>query len=123
VYIIYINTVPNLAPLNLTVSPESSTSIRLRWELPPFEGRNGIIRGFQITVVNNGSVMSFTTASDTNELLVEDLIKFTTYLCSVLSFTTVGNGPSTQLMTATTFQDGMFHTDVILLSTSFIFVP
>ena len=55
-----------------------------------------------------GAIKQFnvsTTTSD-NELLIEDLAPFTTYTCTVLAFTAVGNGPVSQFMDITTLEDG-----------------
>ena len=41
-----------------------------------------------------------------HEVLVNNLLQFTTYTCSILAFTAIGNGPTSQTVTLTTLEDG-----------------
>ncbi|PSN38934.1 hypothetical protein C0J52_08943 [Blattella germanica] len=40
--------VPSEPPQNVTLEASSSTSVTVRWEAPPHEGRNGIITGYKL---------------------------------------------------------------------------
>lgn len=46
--IILIFPVPDSSPLDIRCSAQSSQSIRIRWEPPPLENRNGIIQGYKV---------------------------------------------------------------------------
>ncbi len=99
---------PNDAPQNFTVQVETPTSISLRWDPPPPESRNGQILGFSISLANTeeGSVMRIAAQSNEYEITIQNLVPYTTYACSILAFTSVGNGPASLPAVVTTFESG-----------------
>ncbi len=100
--------VPSDVPQNFTVQIISSTTLLLNWLPPPPESRNGQILGFTITITQDGdgSTMIIPVVNNEHEVLVNNLLQFTTYTCSILAFTAIGNGPTSQTVTLTTLEDG-----------------
>ena len=87
------------------VVADSPRSLRLTWEPPLDENRNGIITEYTAFVtVDGGTAMELTTAN--TSLVVGNLRPFTTYSCSVAASTRVGQGPLTGTMLVTTPEDG-----------------
>ena len=100
--------VPNDAPQNFTILVATPTSIFLRWDSPPPESRNGLILGFSITLTNDydESVITYMAQSNEYEVTIENLVPYTTYVCTILAFTAIGNGPSSQSVMVTTSESG-----------------
>ncbi len=100
--------VPNDAPQNFTILVATPTSIFLRWDSPPPESRNGLILGFSITLTNDDdeSVITYMAQSNEYEVTIENLVPYTTYVCTILAFTAIGNGPSSQSVMVTTSESG-----------------
>ncbi len=97
--------VPSGPPTNFTLSPLSSTSVQLSWDLPLPEYRNGIVRQYIIHVqLPVGEILSYATSS--NSYAVSGLRPYTTYFFSVAAVT-VGEGPTTERIVAQTITDGM----------------
>lgn len=85
---------------------ETPRSIKLTWDPPLMQNRNGIIVNYTIfiTVDDTTTVEIMTTATDT---IITDQIKpFTIYTCSVAANTRVGRGPQTAPQYITTPEDG-----------------
>jgi hypothetical protein len=97
--------VPSGPPTNFTLSPLSSTSVQLSWDLPLPEYRNGIVRQYIIHVqLPVGEILSYATSS--NSYAISGLRPYTTYFFSVAAVT-VGEGPTTERIVAQTVTDGM----------------
>ena len=71
--------------------PQGPQVLQLSWILLPSQNRNGIIRGYSITVSGNG--MRKEHISTTTSLTVSSLHPFYVYQCSVAAFTNAGTGP------------------------------
>ena len=84
----------------------TSTSIKVSWQLPPEDSRNGIITGFKLFYKKKKQAGSLQTM-----LLIEDekartenitgLDKYTIYEFQVLAFTSAGDGPRSSLVNRT----------------------
>ena len=98
--------VPSLAPFNLTVASQTSTSILASWLLPPVDSRNGIIIGFKLFYKRKGFAESENTelvqGGTTLRKTITGLLKYTEYEVQVLAFTSVGDGPKTPVKTVRT---------------------
>ena len=94
----------------MSLTAKTSTSIEASWQLPPAEGRNGIITGFKLCYKENGSSDSFThitiSSGSTLNKVVTGLDEYTEYEFQVLAFTAVGDGPKSSTKTERTKQDG-----------------
>ena len=97
---------PSAAPVDLIVVTMSSTSLTLRWALPPEENRNGIISGYSINVTSNATGDMTILSTTANTFSVTSLSPYTTYLCSVAALTSVGLGPYTIPLTVRTDEEG-----------------
>ena len=97
--------VPTAAPENLTGSATSSMSIFLSWSSPPSELLNGILRGYQIYVVEEQTSRNFTVHSSDDQYILFSLHPHYTYVFSVAA-TTVGSGSFSKNITVDTQQDG-----------------
>ena len=88
----------------------NSTAVEVQWNLPLFNLRNGVIRGFKIFVEDVASgVVSVIDVPDgqADEYIVGDLEAGTTYAFSVLAYTSVGSdGPRSVSLSFTTFSEG-----------------
>ena len=100
--------VPSGSPQNLVVTAMSSRSLRLTWEPPFEENRNGIITGYTISITNEDGVAMEITATNTSAV-VTNLRPFTTYTSSITASTSVGEGPPTATVSRTTPEDGELH--------------
>ena len=104
-YYFYPPAVPSGSPTNFSVAILSSTSVRLSWQPPQAEERNGIIRQYIIRVEpSTGEAYSITTATDSS-FVVSSLRPFTSYRFSVAAIT-IGEGPHTQQIQVQTNSDG-----------------
>ena len=97
--------VPSGSPQNLVVVAESSRSLRLNWESPFEENRNGIIISYTVSIMADDGTALELTATGTS-IVAGDLRPFITYTCSVVASTSVGRGPSTPTFLLTTPEDG-----------------
>ena len=98
--------VPSGTPTNVQGVAISSTSIRLTWEPPRPEDQNGVIQGYNITIIEvvTGSTMYFRNGMNFI-LTVNSLHPYYTYQCSV-SAETIGPGPAAKVR-VTTQQGGI----------------
>lgn len=97
--------VPSGSPQNLVVVAESSRSLRLTWEPPFEENRNGLIISYTVFIVADDGTSLELMATGTS-IVATNLRPFTTYTCSVAASTSVGRGPSTPTFLFTTPEDG-----------------
>ena len=101
---------PSKAPSNFSVTTKNSTTIQASWQLPPEDGRNGNITGFKlfykkksssgsqtVVPVNNGSTLT---------KVFTGLNGYTEYEFQVLAYTSKGNGPRSNPLSATTKEAG-----------------
>lgn len=83
----------------------NSTAIEIEWNLPPYNSRGGVIRGYKLFMqaikVANETVVNIQT-NRTDGYIAGGLKPATFYRFSVLAYTRVGDGPrSIQLTVAT----------------------
>ena len=102
----FIHTVPAFAPIGLSVTSQTSSSLTLAWMAPPLERQNGLIIGYSVNVTNSDTGASTLLSSTGNSIIVGQLSPYTSYLCSVAAQTIVGQGPYTSPITVTTGEDG-----------------
>ena len=111
---------PSGPPQNLLVVSESSRSLRLTWEPPLQENRNGLITNYTVFIVaDDGTSLELTTPA--TSVVTTDLRPFTTYTCSVAASTSIGRGPSTPTFILTTPEDGELQKSYLKLD--FLGVP
>ena len=106
--IVHLHAAPSSSPLRLVGQAVSSERILLSWDLPEPAGRNGIVTGYTIRVleVATGNVFSYNHTNRT-DFLVERLHPYYDYECSVAAATVVGFGPLSEPDTVRTNESGM----------------
>ena len=96
--------------MNFTATASSSTSVTVRWQLPPADSRNGIITGFKLFYKQEDSAASQTmltiNSGATRNRQFTGLDKYTEYEFQVLAFTSVGDGPKSSVVVRRTEEDG-----------------
>ena len=102
----FILAVPSGAPQNFMITADSSTSLSMTWDPPAVQHRNGIITAYTINITSNGWSITQTVSLGTSFRL-ESLRPFVSYTCSIAAQTSVGQGPFSTTVTATTPEDGM----------------
>ena len=91
--------VPSGAAESVNVTVLSSEEALVVWEAPAMEDWNGIIAGYAVNVslTRTGQsvqqLLSNSTGTGTESLLLTNLRPFTTYSCRVAARTSVGVGP------------------------------
>jgi hypothetical protein len=96
---------PTSAPTDFHVNAINSTSIEVLWELPPYNSRGGIIRGFKlfVTPANGGSERTINIRDNSTDVYaVSGLRVATSYRFSVLAYTRLGDGPRSIALTIAT---------------------
>ena len=94
--IMILTTAPTSAPTDFHVNAINRTSIEVLWELPPYNSRGGIIRGYKlfVTPANGGSERMINIRDNSTDVYaVSGLRAATPYRFSVLAYTSVGDGP------------------------------
>ena len=108
---------PSAAPLNLVahLNATSHDSIVLSWDPIPPEDQNGIILGYVInlTDISNGDMQQL--SSDSNNLTVDSLSPYTTYVCIVAAYTSAGIGPVSAEVSVQTLETSEYHYVGIIL--------
>ncbi|KAK9751964.1 Neogenin C-terminus [Popillia japonica] len=103
---------PTEPPSNVTFEP-SSTSITVRWEPPPPEGRNGIITGYKIRCRKQGSKGdTATTASNLRSYILTNLERGSVYQIKLWAMNVNGTGPPTEWQHVNTLANDMDETTV-----------
>lgn len=120
-------TAPTRQPSNSTGFALNSTHIYLMWDSPPPEHINGIIREYQINIteLETGDLLQYTTGPDTRELVVGPLHPYYTYHSTIVTFT-IEVGPNTTVITVRTEEDGEYRWmfpvhDILTESSIYIF--
>ncbi|KRT85842.1 Immunoglobulin, partial [Oryctes borbonicus] len=103
---------PTAPPSNVTFEP-SSTSITVRWEPPPLEGRNGIITGYKIRYRKQGSKGdTATTPSNQISFLLNNLERGSTYQIKLWAMNVNGTSPPTEWLHVNTLANDMNESSV-----------
>ena len=100
-----IHTAPSAAPGNLQVTSISPYSLHLRWNPPPLEHRNGIIRRYNIVLSQLNSETRVQQSTLTDSITIRGLKAYTTYKCKVAAYTTA-LGPFSSEVQNRTYEDG-----------------
>ncbi|KAJ9593720.1 hypothetical protein L9F63_014731, partial [Diploptera punctata] len=114
--------VPSEPPQNVTLEASSSTSVTVRWEAPPHEGRNGIITGYKLRYRKRdrrdrrGDTV--TTAGDRRLYTLIGLERRSTYQVRLWALTVNGTGPPTEWYTVETYENDLDESQVPDMPTS-----
>ena len=84
----------------------TSTSLHLVWALPSSEDRNGEIIGYVIDVRALETDVTIQLVSMEESLNITELTPFTTYTLVIAAQTIIGTGPSSEIVTVRTLEDG-----------------
>ncbi|XP_062408479.1 cell adhesion molecule DSCAML1 [Sardina pilchardus] len=103
---------PDGPPMEVTLLPMTSQSIRVTWKAPKKELQNGVIRGYQIGYRENGpgsngqySIVEMKATGDSEVYTLDNLKKFAQYGVVVQAFNRAGTGPSSSEINCTTLED------------------
>ena len=97
-------TEPTGPPTSFHVVVLNTTAIEVQWNLPLFQLRNGIIRGYRLFIQQQGEERERTiniVGNDTTEYIISGLEPGTAYIVSALAYT-VGDGPRSIHLTVST---------------------
>ncbi|PNF15008.1 hypothetical protein B7P43_G18453, partial [Cryptotermes secundus] len=109
--------VPSEPPQNVTLEASSSTSVTVRWEAPPREGRNGIITGYKLRYrkrdrrgERRGDTV--TTAGDRRLYTLVGLERQSVYQVRLWALNVNGSGPPTEWYTVETYENDLDESQV-----------
>jgi netrin-G3 ligand len=107
--------VPGAPPQMVKAFPETSTSIRVSWQPPPENKRNGKIVYYKIFYVQStrsdpeATMIEIEKDSLKNyEFTIDELLKYTEYRLWMLAGTSVGDGPISYPIIVKTDEDGTY---------------
>ena len=89
---------PISPPTNIEVHPFNTTSAFLSWRPPLVEDRNGIIREYDIEVVELNTTTVFMYTIQDPYVLINHLDPNTVHVCRIAAVTT-GKGPYSEMIT------------------------
>jgi receptor-type tyrosine-protein phosphatase F len=103
--------VPGAPPDLVKAYAESSTSIRVVWKPPPEAKRNGDIAYYKVFYVQGtrsdpDATMIKIDNPETEEFVIDELLKWTEYRIWMLAGTSVGDGPISYPVVVRTGEDG-----------------
>ena len=104
--LIFIFTVPQGAPKNVTAVPHTESSIRVSWNPVPKGQRNGTISQYIVRVENGSVVRNVTVSADNLAIVIDNLEMYVTYSFQVQAFTSQGAGPFSPAINQSTVQKG-----------------
>lgn len=100
-------TVPSAAPENVSAVALDATTVELLWEAPPLDSQNGIIRHYSIDILVRNTRETFKLQSENvTQTLIMNLHPYYEYSFQVAAIT-IGAGPLSMAVTATTSESGM----------------
>ena len=97
--------VPTAPPANLTVTGVTSRTATLTWDPPPYEGQNGVIRKYVLTVNRSDTSFFAELTTTSTQLIVGSLFPFRTYLFTVAA-ETIELGPFSTEVSTVLLEDG-----------------
>ena len=107
--------VPGAPPELVKAYPETSTSIRVVWQPPPENKRNGKIVYYKIFYVQSTRSDPEATMIEIEkdslkdyEFTIDELLKYTEYRLWMLAGTSVGDGPTSYPIIVKTDEDGTY---------------
>ena len=108
----FVHSVPSSSPLRVVGQAVNAERILLSWDLPEPTGRNGLITGYtiQILEVPTNLTLSYNLTNRT-DFLVDSLHPYYDYQCSVAAVTVVGAGPLSAPVTVRTDESGEHERD------------
>ena len=92
--------------MNLVATTNSSSSVHLTWQPPILDQQNGRIVQYVVNVTTVETGEQSQLVSVLNQLTVQSLHPHWTYIFTVSGETSVGAGPPSLAVTATTLEDG-----------------
>ncbi|KAL1140726.1 hypothetical protein AAG570_000656, partial [Ranatra chinensis] len=107
--------VPSEPPTNITLEPASSTSVIVRWEPPPREGRNGVITGYKVRYRmkgGRGRSETVTTGGDIRMYVLTGLERSSHYQVRLWAMTVNGTGPPTDWYNIETYENDLDESTV-----------
>ena len=101
----FTHSAPSSAPAEVTSGIILSTSFVLHWQPPPFDSQNGIIRHYEIVLVEleTGTTSNYTTTDTT--ITISSLHPYYTYEYKVAAVT-VATGPFSETVSIQTLSAG-----------------
>ena len=91
----------------------SSIEVHLFWDPPNSSDRNGMIIGYLLNITSTGlSEKRFQVMADSQNISVNSLHPYTTYICTVAAKTSIGAGPYSITASVQSFEDGKQHTTI-----------
>jgi len=97
---------PSSPPTNFSGTALSSRSILLSWGMPPIEGQNGVITGYNVSTIELETEEVTEVFTESYKLTLDSLQPYATYGFLVSARTVAGSGPSTQLLYVRTDEEG-----------------
>ena len=101
--------VPGAAPSNVSATPESTTSILVRWGKLPWNKVNANITKYVINLYNRSTPefrKSYDVPSHTFSFVIKDLEVYSNYSVKVQAVAKKGRGPFSEFVNITTHQPG-----------------
>ena len=106
----YLSLVPSSFPQNVNVSVNSSTAILVTWEEVPDLDQNGIITTYEVLYnpmeTFDGELIPQTLNTTDIFTYLSELEQDVDYNISVRAYTSIGPGPYSEEISATTLEDG-----------------
>ena len=99
--------VPSASPNALNVSFITSTSALLTWIQPLQSEQNGVITGYNISLIDTTTGHEIYLVSHNISISVDSLHPYTIYQYRIAAFTSVGLGPYSNLVTFQTQESGI----------------
>jgi hypothetical protein len=91
---LFITTVPSAAPANTVSQVIDSRTLLLSWEDLPLEHHNGVLQGYNVTIIEQETGREFYYSSGISMLTVTSLHPAYSYEWRVAGFTRIGEGPA-----------------------------
>ena len=90
------------------MTARNSTSVTASWQLPPSDSRNGIIKGFKLSISSKGSAVQLIDVSNASVYTktITGLQESTEYELQVLAYTSAGDGPKSTVQSVKTLEVG-----------------
>lgn len=99
---------PSGPPVDVVLNATDSHTLSISWHPPIDEQRNGIIRGYTVTLTEVDTGVTTVISSNSTQVVLQNLHPFFTYNCTVAASTII-LGPSSNTVTITMPEDGELH--------------
>ena len=84
---------PSTSPSNCSHVHINSTLDNLYWYPPIKQNWNGILLGYNVTCLNNGTQISSSYWTTNSSIKLMDLLAHSFYICNISFVNEIGNGP------------------------------